>query len=157
MDLDFPSDQSVTGRTGLATTNWTFLVFPTTYADITSGAYTTGFPGVTIDSRNTDPTLGSPDSTKPAYTNNLATSPISGPDNTSLAVPGSPGLFIGQGDKTNGGVIRNFIRLFPSDIAPDPADSVNKRGVWLQKLYTGENCSNKTFRWVLCSPLYTDP
>src|SRR5581483_11943407 len=117
MDLDFPSNQAVTGRTGLPTTTWTLLVFPTNYSDITGGAYVSGVPGVIVDSRNTDETLGSPDATRPAYTNDADSYPIlsGAADNTDLSAPTSPGVWIGQGDKTNGGVIRNFVRLFPSD------------------------------------------
>ncbi len=147
--MDLPANIPQTGR-GFANTNWTFKVFPTSYNDmvgLVSLYEDRGFPGLTIDVRLTG---------QPAYTNNIVSTPVSGADNDTLGAPSSPCLFLTE-QGSDAGVLGNFIRLALGDIAPDPADGAHRRGVWLQKIYTGEGCNNKNFRYFLCSPLYQDP
>ena len=137
--MDIPLDVGASGRSSLQT-NWIFYNFPIAYADIASGAFTTGLPGVTIDTRA---------SGQPQYSNNISLGSFIdtgfGPDNTALGAPNSPGVFIAN---KSGSALSNFIRLFAGDITD------NDVGVSLQQVVTGEDCDHpNAYRWFLCSPL----
>ncbi|HWD18583.1 MAG TPA: hypothetical protein VHB20_04845 [Verrucomicrobiae bacterium] len=153
-DLEIPSQTPQTGRSS-GVQNHPHKIFATQANDILSlsSLYPNGFPGITVDSR----VSGHLPSTNHLTSTPIATAHNPTPvDNTDLAAPTGPCLFVAK-QGNDAGVLGNFIRLAVSDIAPDPADNINRRGVWLQKIYTGEDCTNKSFRWFLCSPLYQDP
>jgi len=137
--MDIPLDVGASGRSCLQT-NWIFYNFPIAYADLSGSGFTTGKPGVTVDCRA---------SGQPQYSNNVSLGGLLdsgyGVDNTALAAPSSPGLFIAN---KSGSALTNFIRLFCGDITD--ADV----GVFLQKVITNEDCANPTaYRWFLCSQL----
>src|ERR1700761_1059506 len=143
--MDIPLDVGATGRSQTPLTkifeNWCIA-----YTDTTGGTYTTGLPGITIDSRT---------SGQPQYSNNISlgglldtasTAPVT-IDNTGLASPGGPVLFIAT---KGAGSLAEFVRLSPEDITDGNV------GVWLQKVVTGEDCANTgAYRWFLCSQLLT--
>ena len=144
--MDIPLDVGATGRSSL-NTNWAFYNFPIAYADLAAFGAGTGFavgpPGVTIDTRS---------SGQPQYSNNISLGGAldsgfagAGPDNTALAAPNSPGLFIAN---KSGSALANFVRIFLADITD--ADV----GLSLMKVVTNEDCAHPTaYRWFLCSPL----
>ena len=152
---EFP-DVQPSGPRSDALPNWTFKLFATSANDpqsLSSLYADNGYPGIAIDARA---------SGQPGYTNGIASTPTptaSNPDpddNIDLGPPDGPCIFLAaQGN--DAGVLGNFVRIAVSDIAPDPSDGLYRRGVWFQKVYTGEDCTNKSFRWFLCSPLFTDP
>jgi len=153
-NLEIPSHTPQTGRSS-GVENHPYKLFAAHANDVfsLSSLYPHGFPGISIDTRS---------STQLPATNNIASTPTptaSNPtpvDNTGLTAPTGPCIFLAaQGN--DAGVLGNFVRIAVSDIAPDPTDGLYRRGAWFQKLYTGEDCTNKSFRWVLCSPLYRDP
>lgn len=134
--MDNPQDVGASGRDSLHTVmqweNWAIA-----YADITGGTYTTGLPGVTIDSRT---------SAQPTYTNGISSGIDSSldfaVDQGSLSAPNSPGIFIG--DK-GAGSLSEFVRIFTGDITD------GNIGLWIQKVRTDEDCDNPGYRWILCS------
>lgn len=129
------------------------IVLPEDPLDITSGFYSYGFPGLTLDVR----TCG-----QPIYTNNIATTPVatsSHPtpqDNTDLTAPNEEVIFLAERDNVNAGVLKSFIRLTPKDIGAHPGSGDRNIGMWPQKIYTGEGCDKRNYRWFVCSPLYQD-
>lgn len=140
---------------------WIYHVFPAEVQDLSNASsFPYGYGGVTIDARETDATMGTPDPSRVSYTNHIGSGNVTGlsyatPDNTDLTAPTSPGVFIGERDGTNDGEVRNFIRLFPSDMGAN-ADGLHVFGMWAQPVITGENCSPTAGRFFLCSPIY-DP
>lgn len=142
--MDIPNDVGASGRSSLQT-NWIFEVWPVAYADLVAGvaAWPNGFPGVQVDSRT---------AAQPKYSNNISLGGLldrsftgCGPDNTALAEPNSPGLFIAN---KSGSALANFIRLFLADITDANV------GLSIQKIVTSEDCANpNAYRWFLCSPL----
>jgi hypothetical protein len=152
--MDLAKNAAQTGRdTGFE--NFTYEVWHAQANDVLSlsSLYPDGFPGVAIDTKN---------ARHFGYTNNIASSPTATAhdptptDNTDLPEPTGPLIFLAN-EGHDAGVLGNFVRISVDDIDPDPADNRNRRGVWLQKVYTGEDCTNKSFRWFLCSPLFRDP
>jgi hypothetical protein len=159
MNLAPMSDLAQTGRSNL-NANWPFKIFATDVHDVLnlSGDFTTGFPGITIDTRATG---------QPAYSNNQRSFPISATDNPALTAPADATLFIAERELDESGhatgKLLRFLRLSVCDIPTvdltgEGGSSGEKLvGLWVDKLYTGEECSNKTWRAVLMSPLYEDP
>lgn len=146
--MDIPLN-GISGSTDL-NQNWIFLPFPIAVADLTSGSYTTGLPGVVVDTRT---------SSQPQYSNNKALDGTGGAvtrdtgagapadvDNTSLSAPNAPVLFLA--DKADSTHLDVFIRLSTADVTD------GRIGIFLRKVLTNEDCDQPdAYRWVFCSAL----